>query len=85
MMKKQKEHAERLKERRDKIEKRIETNVNMAEKIEEKRKSDFLEKQEQFERSRSAHMHQQGQDRLVCLFVCVCVCVCVCWGWGYKH
>ena len=65
MIKKQKEHAERLKERREKIEKRIELNVIMAEKIEEKRKSDFLDKQEHFERTRTAHLAQQGQDRYV--------------------
>ena len=62
-MKRQKEHAERLREKREKIEKRIEINMNMAEKIEEKRKNDFLDKQEHFERIRTAHLQQQDQDR----------------------
>ena len=65
LIKKQKEHAERMKDRREKIEKRIEMNMSMAEKIEEKRKNDFLDKQEHFERARMAHLMQQDQDRYV--------------------
>ena len=52
-----------MKDRREKIEKRIEMNMSMAEKIEEKRKNDFLDKQEHFERARMAHLMQQDQDR----------------------
>lgn len=45
LIKRQKEHAEKLRDKREKIEKRIELNVTMAEQIEEKRKNDFLDKQ----------------------------------------
>ena len=45
LMKKQAEHAEQLRIRREKIEKRIEINMSMAQKIEEKRKFDFIQKQ----------------------------------------
>ena len=57
-----------MKDRREKIEKRIEMNMSMAEKIEEKRKNDFLDKQEHFERARMAHLMQQDQDRYVLTF-----------------
>jgi hypothetical protein len=48
---------------REKIEKRIELNMSMAEEIEEKRKNEFLDKQEHFERLRVAHVQQLEQDR----------------------
>lgn len=62
---KQKEHAEQVRERRDRVEKRIEMNSNMVERIDEKRKTDFVEKQEHFERIRETHLQQQEQERCV--------------------
>jgi hypothetical protein len=53
---------------REKIEKRIEMNVSMAEEIEEKRKNEFLDKQEHFERIRIAHLQQLDQDRYIYIY-----------------
>ena len=39
--------------------------MNTVDRIDEKRKSDFMEKQEHFERIRESHMQQQEQERLV--------------------
>ena len=63
LMVKQKEHADQVRERRSRTEKRIEQNMSMADRMEEKRKTDFLDKQEHFERIRQAHLQQQEQDR----------------------
>jgi hypothetical protein len=60
---KQREHAEQVRERRDRVEKRIEMNMSMVDRIEEKRKIDFMEKQELFERIRQTHLQQQEQER----------------------
>lgn len=62
---KQKEHAEQIRERRDRVERRIEMNMSMVDRIDEKRKTDFMEKQEHFERIRETHMQQQEQERFV--------------------
>ena len=40
-------------------------NMLMAEKIEEKRKQDFMEKQENFERLRHEHLSRQEQERML--------------------
>ena len=63
LMVKQKEHADQVRERRSRTEKRIEQNMSTADRMEEKRKTDFLDKQEHFERIRQAHLQQQEQDR----------------------
>jgi hypothetical protein len=60
---KQREHAEQVRERRDRVEKRIEMNMSMVDRIEEKRKIDFMEKQELFGRIRQTHLQQQEQER----------------------
>mmetsp|Transcript_10784 Transcript_10784/g.10410 ORF Transcript_10784/g.10410 Transcript_10784/m.10410 type:complete len:642 (+) Transcript_10784:246-2171(+) len=65
IIKKQKEHAHTMRAKREKIEKRIELNMSMAEEIEEKRKNEFLDKQEHFERLRVAHLQQLEQDRIL--------------------
>jgi hypothetical protein len=62
---KQKEHAEQIRERRDRVERRIEMNMSMVDRIDEKRKTDFMVKQEHFERIRETHMQQQEQERFV--------------------
>ena len=55
----QSRHEEEMRAKREKIEKRLAMNMMMAEKIEEKRKQDFLQKQENFERIRQEHMSRQ--------------------------
>jgi hypothetical protein len=65
MMERQQVHAEEVRIRREKIEKRLAMNMMMAEKIEEKRKQDFLDKQESFEKARNDHLARQEQERLL--------------------
>ena len=63
IMAKQAEHAEMIKKRRAAIEARLETNFAMAKQVEEKRKNDFLEKQEHHEYLRSIQLSKQEQER----------------------
>jgi hypothetical protein len=62
---KQQTHAENLSKRRAAIEKRIEQNMEMAKLIEEKKKNDFLEKQDHFERIREMNLIKQEEERLL--------------------
>jgi len=63
ILKKQTEAAETLRVRRNAIERRIEQNMEMAKLIEHKKKADFLEKQDHFERIRENNMHKQEEER----------------------
>lgn len=63
ILKKQAEHAEALRKRRESIEVRIENNMEMAKAIEEKKKADFLAKQDQFEAIRLEHLRRQEEER----------------------
>ena len=46
IMQRQQQHAENLRKKRAMIEERIEQNMEMAKAIEEKKKNDFLERQQ---------------------------------------
>lgn len=63
ILKKQQALAEELRLKREAVEKRIERNMRMAEEVEEKRKSDFFEKQAAFEAVREAHLKKQEEER----------------------
>lgn len=63
IMKKQAEHAEMMRRKRQMIEERISMNMEMAKAIEEKKKQDFLSKQEQFEQIRAEHIRRQEEER----------------------
>jgi hypothetical protein len=63
IMAKQAEHAEIVRQRRAAIEARLETNFAMAKQVEDKRKNDFLEKQEHHEYLRSIQLTRQEQER----------------------
>jgi hypothetical protein len=57
------EHAAALKKRRAVIEQRIQRNFQMAKLVEEKRKNDFLSKQEHFEQKRTEHLTKLERER----------------------
>jgi len=56
-------HLQEARMKREKIEKRLAMNMMMAEKIEEKRKQDFLDKQAHHDQLRAQHLAQQEQER----------------------
>lgn len=63
IMRKQEELAEAQRIKREQIEQRIEQNMNIAKMIEEKKKEDFLAKQDHFERIRQEHLRKQEEER----------------------
>lgn len=63
ILERQREHAETLRKKREMVEARIEKNMEFAKQIDEKRKNDFLDKQDQFDKIREAHLQKQEEDR----------------------
>lgn len=55
--------AEELRKKRDAIEQRIEKNMEMAKMIEQKKKDDFLERQDHHEKILSEKMQKQEEER----------------------
>jgi hypothetical protein len=63
ILRKQAELAEQQRIKREQIEQRIEQNMNIAKLIEDKKKEDFLAKQEHFELIRQEHLRKQEEER----------------------
>jgi len=63
MLAKQAELQEQARIKREMVEKRIEQNMHLAKMMEEKRKNDFLEKSEAFEKIRAEHLRKQEEER----------------------
>jgi len=63
ILEKQEVQKRKMMDRRKAIEKRIQRNMKMAQKIEEKRKEDFYAKQEHHEKLRAEHLDAQARDR----------------------
>jgi hypothetical protein len=63
IMKKQQIHAEALRQKRAAIEERIDQNMKVAEMMEEKKKQDFIERQENFEKIRLEALERQEEER----------------------
>lgn len=63
IIERQKVHAEKLRIKRAMIDERIEKNMELSHQIEQKKKNDFMKKQEDFEIARTAHLEQQERAR----------------------
>lgn len=63
ILKKAEELAEQQRVKRAIVEKRLVENMQMAKMVEEKRKTDFLEKQEHHDKIRALHLQKQEEER----------------------